>query len=233
MSLWRASGWKHASDFFSPSLVSPLRNPLVPRLPPHTPHPFHASCPPRQRLLTCGTCANKSRLVPRHDPSITGREHLKITWWEATVSWAASHPASQTDKTDRQTDQEGERKGPRADVINCPKDEYPITVRLRNEDGAAVAPVINAECSAWLILKCKRVFNQGHMRYDQLWRKEGEKGAGWLGYLSNRGTSVTGDFGRELGQSSPPALYSRVGVKHFGIQPPETAEHRWDVMTIH
>lgn len=106
---------------------------------PPNPHPFHASCPPtHRRPLTCGTCANKSRLVPRRDPSIIGREHLKITRREAAASRAAG-------QTDRQTDREGERKGPRADVINCPRDEYPITVRLRNGDGAAVAPVINAE----------------------------------------------------------------------------------------
>lgn len=99
---------------------------LTPQPSPVSRHPL----PP----LTCGTCANKSRLVPRRDPSIIGREHLKITRREAAAS-----------RADRQTDREGERKGPRADVINCPRDEYPITVRLRNGDGAAVAPVINAE----------------------------------------------------------------------------------------
>lgn len=46
------------------------------------------------RPLTCGTCANKSRLVPQRDPSIIAREHLKITRREI----AARRAASQTDR---------------------------------------------------------------------------------------------------------------------------------------
>lgn len=48
------------------------------------------------RPLTCGTSANKSRLVPERDPSIIAREHLKIT----------QRDMRRAEQPDRQTEEE-------------------------------------------------------------------------------------------------------------------------------
>lgn len=100
--------------------------------------------------FTRGIYFNNSHLRSHCNPSIIARDQLKITPWEAREwGWVC--------------------RSPHAGVINCFRDEYPITVRLRNGDGAGgvIAWLIRSSCNAWLILKCEWVFNQGHVWYDQ------------------------------------------------------------------